>query len=217
MSNITSSRHRHQRMVLATFVTSLALVFAFAAPSQAAQNDELAKGGFTVTAEDERQLSLIGQATDIEDGMLSFDYAEALELGASQAFADDYALGVVVGGQSVLNGPSSLQERAAEAEPLMMAAAACLGSTYVGTYWWGQQLALNSCQTNLLVNAMWTGVGIAMIAGLISSWTGYGGALGAVAAAVLTVGAGAIGMCNMYGRGVYLNHLWTGQPFCWGQ
>lgn len=36
-------------------------------------------------------------------------------------------------------------------------------------------------------------------------------------AAVLTIGAGALGVCASWGNAIYWNTLYTGTPFCWGR
>lgn len=69
----------------------------------------------------------------------------------------------------------------------------------------------------MLINSLAAGAGVAALAGLFTAATGVGAVAGVVAAAVLGIGAAAIGICASWGNGIYINQLWTGQHGCWGQ
>jgi len=230
MSTMTLRKSRTGLLTLGSLLTALVMMFSMVSPSFASASPgeelpdrssatfrEAAEIG-TVTADEAKQLAVLAQAVTFDDKAVMFDYAQALELGADESFATDYARGILLADGTVQNAPATeALVLSASDEELTQAAAACRGTNGVGYYWWGHQLRVDSCNTQLLVGALTAGAGIAAVAAVITAATGAGAVAGTIAAAVLTVGAGAVTACNMYGNGVFLNQLWTGTPFCWGQ
>lgn len=129
----------------------------------------------------------------------------------------EFAHGFDLVGGNVKGAPSDVTQKSAEEKRITSLASSCSGSNGNGIYWWGNQIRLDSCNTQLLISMIAAGAGTAALAGAIASWTGAGGAAGAIVAAILTIGAAGLSACASYGNGIYLNQLWTGTPFCWGQ
>jgi hypothetical protein len=170
------------------------------------------------TSSEIAQVSLAGQSVAVKGSVHIFDYAGAVKAGVSASEALKFAEGMTAGGGTVVGGPSNLAVKSfALSQAIQAARSQCHGRNGHSTYWWGNQIAIDSCNTSVLINAVWAGAGLSALGGIISAATGAGAALGAIAAAVLTVGAGALGICASWGNGIYLNQLWTGQPGCWGQ
>ena len=167
------------------------------------------------------QIALVDLETKsvfVNGGVSVFDYSAAVRSGVPAPEALKFAEGMKAGGGNVLGAPSTLAAQSAALSQVVQAAKSqCHGRNAHSTYWWGNQIALDSCNTSVLINSVWAGAGLSALGGIISAATGAGAALGAIAAAVLTVGAGALGICASWGNGIYLNQLWTGQPGCWGQ
>lgn len=170
-----------------------------------------------ISQDDIDQGNLAGSFVAQSNEQSVFDYGAAVAAGVRTDFAADFATGVVAGGGEITNAPADVSAGSTAEAATILAAAACSGRNGSGVYWWGWQTALDSCNTSVLINAMWAGAGVAALAGIISSETGVGAAAGGIAAAALTIGAGALGICASWGNGIYWNTLYTGTPFCWGQ
>lgn len=206
-----------------TGVTSLTLLLlagsVVASPADAATAFPVKPSGNQTTSA--AQVALVDleiKSVSVMGGVSVFDYSAAVRLGVPAPEALKFAEGMKAGGGNVLGGPSTLAaQSAALSQAVQSATSQCHGRNARSTYWWGNQIALDSCNTSVLINSIWAGAGISAIAGLISAWTVGGGAVGALGAAILTVGAGALGICASWGHGIYLNQVWTGQPGCWGQ
>jgi len=83
--------------------------------------------------------------------------------------------------------------------------------------WFGARIHLDSAEAQKLLNALNTGNGgVAGIAGVLAAF-GVTGPVSVVAGAVnavLTLGSTALSNCNGQQRGVVLNVLWVGLPWC---
>ncbi|MFD6699826.1 MULTISPECIES: hypothetical protein [unclassified Microbacterium] len=161
--------------------------------------------------------NLAGTFVTQPDGRSSFDYGAAVAAGVPADFATEFASGVVASGGEIANAPVDVSTASTAKGAEMLSVASCGGRNGWGLYWWGYQVATDSCVTSVIINSIWAGAGAAALAGIISGATGIGAAAGAAAAAVLTIGAGALGVCASFGNGIYWNTLYTGTPFCWGQ
>ena len=163
-------------------------------------------------------VDLESKSVSVTDGVSVFDFKAAIRSGVPAPEALKFAEGMIAGGGSAVGAPTTLAAQSVALKQVVQAAQSqCHGRNRHSTYWWGNQIALDSCKTSVLINAVWAGAGISALGGIIASATGAGVALGAIAAAVLTVGAGALGICASWGNGTYLNQFWTGTPGCWGQ
>ncbi|MCS4277785.1 hypothetical protein M2390_003000 [Mycetocola sp. BIGb0189] len=228
--SITTSKRQIRPILLGLLITALVTTASVSQPGIALASSE-PSGSHpslatlqqdaairTLSAEEGNSLELLTQAVTRENDNLTFDYAKALSAGVDETFAADYARGILLAGGVVHGSPGvKVPTLSVSDQELRQSVRACLGRNGVENYWWGHQLRIDSCNTQLVIGLLTAGAGISALAAIITAATGAGAVAGTVAAAVLTVGAGAVTACNMYGRGVFLNHLWTGTPFCWGQ
>jgi len=210
-------RGKHLLLKLAIgSVTSAALVFGASAPAMAAE-----PGRPPMVQAVVGQTELAGKSVTVVGGIVEFDYQRALRSGVQLQVANEFAAGIVAGGGGVARGPASTTSSStaaqAQTQALKTLASNCQGRKGASKYWWGSQLRLNSCGANVLINAIWAGAGLAALAGIITAVTGVGGIAGAVVAALLTIGAGVLGVCASWGTGIYINQYWVGPPVCWAQ
>lgn len=225
---------RFMKRTLGAALLTVALATSSAAPSFAVSTESASRESPSTSAAvqmagdagpatnvpgwEQQQMALLSEMVQPSIEGFTLDYDGALNAGVDATFAAEFAGGFVLGGGTVVNDTSLAPLIFTEEQrTLIDGARACLGTSGVGVYWWGHQLRLNSCHTQSLIGALQAGVGAAGVAGVITAATGVGGAAAVIAGAVLAVGLGAVTVCNMYGTGIYLNQLWTGAPFCWGQ
>jgi hypothetical protein len=170
----------------------------------------------TVTAAELSQIRLASKSASGSAGSVTFDYAAAVRSGVAVQVATDFATGITAGGGVAINAPATASAPSALLQKTA-AASNCQGRNGYSTYWWGTQIRLDSCNTNVVVNALWGGVGVSALAGILSSETGVGAVAGGVAAAILTIGAAGLGICGSWGTGTYINQVWASAPGCWAQ
>lgn len=226
MSRSIPTLRKLATLTVAATVAAAAML-TVASPAMASTTPDLApvattvqQAGDTTTKvpqEDIGNGNLAGSFVTTSNEVASFDYGAAVAGGVPASFAAEFASGVIAGGGKIVNAPADVTTASEAKGAQMLSAASCNGRNGYGVYWWGFQTATDSCVTSALINAIWAGAGAAALAGIISSETGVGAAAGAIAAAALTIGAGALGVCASWGNGIYWNTLYTGTPFCWGQ
>lgn len=226
MSRSIPTLRKLATLTVAATVAAAAML-TVASPAMAATPSELAPVSHAVhqaddatpkaSQEDIDNGNLAGTFVTTSDGVARFDFGAAVAAGVPATFAADFASGVVAGGGEITNAPADVSTASQAKGAQMLSVASCSGHNGYGQYWWGWQTATDSCVTSAIINSIWAGAGIAALAGILSSETGVGAAAGAIAAAALTIGAGALGVCASWGNGIYWNTLYTGTPFCWGQ
>lgn len=175
---------------------------------------ERASGGDGLTPEEQVSIDTALAHVSQVDGVNHFDYTGAVVDGMSESDASEFARGVVLTGGVIDGVTQDAVPNAKATADATAALAGCSGRQGIGWYWWGGQLMLDSCTTSVVINLMLGGVGVVTLAGALS-WIGAPAAV--VAGAVLTIGAAALGVCGSWGNGIYMNYLYTGTPFCWGQ
>lgn len=180
-------KNRFKNIATAAAMTTLLVASVlFAGPADAATPTPVQPPSASEIA----QVTLAGQSVSVKGGVHIFNYTEALKTGVGVSEALQFAEGVAAGGGTVVGGPANLAAKSAALSQVVIAARSqCHGRNGHSTYWWGNQIALDSCNTSVLINAVWAGAGLSALGGIISAATGAGAALGAIAAAVLTVGA----------------------------
>lgn len=203
-------------MALAIFATTFVGGSAANASSTPQDNAPIAhfSSSPAVSAEEISQIEIAQASVDLTSSPATFDYAEAVNSGVTTENAGLFASGFDAIGGSILSGPFALPALSGEMTASVQALADCGGRNAFGTYWWGMQVAMNSCVTNTVMGAIGVAGGAVIIAGALS-W------IGAVPAALIgglmAIGAGAIAICASWGNGIYANVLWAGAPFCWGE
>ena len=149
----------------------------------------------------------------------------ALATGASESDVADYAAAYQASGREVSNLSIRVQNQITDTgERVAAAAAACTGSRgYTGFYGWGWQYSLNSCDTDLLIAALFGGgSAVAAVGGVISA-AGVTAPVGAITAAVgalIAAGAGPVSICKAASytkKAIFLNVFVIGTVGCWGQ
>ncbi|WP_157875117.1 hypothetical protein [Arthrobacter sp. PAMC 25486] len=213
------------RRILGVLTVAAVLAFGFGSvPAQAFEavpQDTSGSNEFQVTDYQSQQVDLVLKSVSNVDGVDQFDYTEAVAAGVDAEFATEFAAGFIAGGGVPFNAPAGVEVAGAElaevAGTVAAAAAACQGRTGSNFYWWGHQIRMDSCLTNVVINAMWGGVGVAGLVGIFASPTGIGAAAAVVAAAMFTIGAAGLGICASWGSGIYINQLYVGPPICWAQ
>ncbi|UAJ81764.1 hypothetical protein IT072_20680 (plasmid) [Leifsonia sp. ZF2019] len=149
----------------------------------------------------------------------TFDYSAAINAGSDQAFARDFAEGVVLAGgtaQGIVVALTADQARAAAT--FQRDVRGCAGRDRFWQDKWGMHLEIDTCKVNRII-ALWTAgsLGVAGLAGILGA-TGVAAPvalLAVIASAMLGLGAAAVSYCNAAGRGETL-HV-TGVPWCGGQ
>lgn len=203
------------RRLLGSLVVAAVLAFGFGAvPAQAATVTTPSPAS-TSTHQSE-QIYLAAKSTSKVENVVQFDYRVAVESGVEVQIATDFATGITAGGGVTLNAPTAVAAPSV-LQKIAAAASNCQGRNGHSGYWWGTQIQMDSCATNVLINAIWAGAGAAALAGSITAETGVGGVAGAVVAAVLTIGAGGLGICASWGTGIYINQVWAAPPGCRAQ
>ncbi|WP_130178722.1 hypothetical protein [Cryobacterium sp. SO1] len=206
------------------FALPLALLLGFGAPVAANAAAE-APPTSALPASETANLEALLAASHTGDHT-SFDAALASTLGASDASIVEYSTSFVAAGGTladVTTAHASALTQDAATEGLA-ALAACEGTSgYTGLYWFGSQVALDSCGTSAFIN----GVGIAAAGGGVyaaaSALTVAGlpaAAVVGVVAAVAALGVGFLNICrDASGTGsIYLNGgSPLAPPTCWGQ
>lgn len=93
---------------------------------------------------------------------------------------------------------------------------ATLGGTHGGgsINWWGVSLWLDETATNQLIALIGAGAATTKLVAVLTSWTGIGGLSATAIAAILTIGALAIHLCDWNGRGVNFHLAWIGPSWC---
>ena len=85
---------------------------------------------------------------------------------------------------------------------------------------WGVRVYLDDADTQTLIgHVSFNGNSLGALAAALAAMgiTGALAAAAAVAAALLSVGASALGQCNSAKKGIVLNVLWVGVPWCRSQ
>lgn len=93
----------------------------------------------------------------------------------------------------------------------------CRGWTGIRYNWYGPRVYINDCYTHYIIWLLGIGAGLSTIGSAVSAATGWGAPAAivfGVAAGVLTVGAGTIGLIDEIGghRGIYVQLKW---PIWW--
>lgn len=206
------------------FALPLALLLGFATPSlayadsgsdSAAISTAVASEGALLTAEEISNLEALTSASKDDAGPV-FDAELAGELGASVASIAEYSDGFVAAGGRLAQ-PSAGERPAA--------VNACNGgSGFTGWYWFGPQVAMNSCQTDLLMAGIGTAIAGGGLYTLSSALTVAGlpsSAVVGVATGVVALGLGFLSICKAASSNgaIYLNGGIPGiiVPSCWGQ
>lgn len=155
-----------------------------------------------------------------------FSVERALSLGASGYSIDQYAASFVISGGILANSSTSdgkqlSQEASARAQYVLRA---CRGANaFTGMYWFGPQLALNSCSTNALVNGLTIAAAGGGTYAAAAALTGVGlpaGAVVGVVSGLLGVGVGILSWCRDASSigAIYLNGgSPIAPPTCWAQ
>lgn len=89
----------------------------------------------------------------------------------------------------------------------------------LSTHWWGVSMWLDSYATNKLLNLLWAGAGVGTIVAALEALgvvSAPAGAVSALVAGIIAVGAAAIGFCSN-SRGVVIDKAWAGPPWCHGR
>lgn len=180
----------------------------------------------TIPAAERANLDAVLAASDNSGDTAVFDIDRALELGADEAAAEEFALAFVASGGVLADTSSAGSEQLKlKASMTVSAKAACRGRTgYTGYYWFGPQSALDSCLTTGLINGIgiaaagggtYTAASALTVAGLPSS------AVVGVVSAVLALGVAFLTVCRDTSSlgAMYLNGGVPGvvAPSCWAQ
>lgn len=176
-----------------------------------------------ITADERANLGALIAATENSDPTaVSFDAQLALELGASDDAITQYGAAFETrdGDQPATDASTARQATA----QVQAAWTACGGySGYIGLYWFGSQIALNSCATDAFINGIslaaaggggYAAASALTVAGLPSS------AVVGVVAAVLALGIVFLNICrdSSSNGAIYLNGSSPlAPPTCWGQ
>ncbi|MGL4340435.1 MAG: hypothetical protein ACRCSP_08465 [Rhodoglobus sp.] len=213
-------------------VLPLAIILSLVAPSMAQANTaphpaEESTGveddSVTLTNEEISNLEALTSATKNSDAGPVFDAALALKLGATQSSISGFSAGLNAGVGRLTK--ARVSEDTTQEQGVLAAARACSGASgFTGYYWFGPQIAMDSCQTDLLQ----AGIGIALAGGGVytaaSALTAAGlpaAAVIGVVTAVIGLGLGFVSLCKAASShgGIYLNGGIPGiiAPSCWGQ
>ncbi|PWC05589.1 hypothetical protein [Agromyces badenianii] len=187
------------------------LLLSTALPANAAEE------GVSAATITEEQLTGLYEAASGDAGSVTFDAEKALELGNDPQLVEEFSVGVEAGGGTVLGGTHDEVSVEALREYTAAAAAACNGRNGGSTMWYGWQLRIDSCKSSILIASVGGGASVAVIAGLLTSWTGIGGISAGAIAAVLGLGTAFLSICAAPGNGMGLNLAYTGTPWCWTQ
>lgn len=152
----------------------------------------------------------------VDDTTKTFDGAVALRAGASSKDTAEFATGYVAAGGHAENvdiSRAAVDALRGPADEVL----ACSGRNSADITGLQVNLYLSSCNANKIVAALGGGAGVAALVGIITAATGIGGAAGAIAAALLTIGAAAVAYCAANGRGFGFHVLPVGPPWCRSQ
>lgn len=178
-----------------------------------------------LSAEEVANINALTAAT-VNEPSTVFNAELALQLGASNDSIVAYGAGFIASGGSLASASTSggqelTRSSSADAQDLM---AACSGATrYIGMYWFGPQVAMNSCITNNLISGislaaagggLYVAASALTVAGLPSA------AVVGVISSILAIGVIFLIICrdNSSNGAIYLNGgIGTIPPSCWGQ
>lgn len=152
---------------------------------------------------------------------LALDYAAAsTDPSVKRATLDDFAVGLIAGGGSVVGAGPAADRLAAAAEQISAsldsAILACAGRNGFRNFW--PTVFLDSCNASALSNILNIGAGIATIVGFLTAATGIGAAAAGIIAAALAIYSSLISLCNSWGHGVQIFvNPFGGIPVCWSQ
>lgn len=221
------------KMRLIAGVAGMAIVIAgtaLAGPAHAGQAPSASPGATAITGtgsdlslSEKLDLEKLLAATDQPAGI--FDAAKAVASGVGPGPVADFAASYEAAGKRVSGLSSEVKAQISEVgDRIIHTLRSCTGkSGYTGFWGWGWQVALNSCDTDLLIAAMLSGGGGAgAIAGILAA-TGVGLPVAAITAAVgglIAAEAGIVQVCKAASyddEAIYLNAFVTGGVGCWGQ
>lgn len=199
-------------------ILSTALVFSGGAAATAAEPSAPVSHS-TMSPEQTASLEALLSAND--SSTRTFTVAHATTAGAAPQDVADFSAMLKLSGWTVV-GETVAAPSIAAAE-VVTTFASCTGNRgYTGFYGWGWQWALNSCDTDLLIQALLAGGGGTAAVGGVLTAVGIAPAGGITAAvgALIAAGAGPIQVCKTASYGahaIYLNVFATGSIGCWGQ
>jgi hypothetical protein len=194
----------------------LALILGLAIPTAASAAEDLPAQ--TLSEEQISNIEILTAATTRGDE-LTFDAVLAGELGASPESIAEYQAAFT---QATSVGIDPLVSRSL-ADDRTTALRACAGrSGYTGFFPSGSQVALDSCQTAILIAGMGTAAAGGGVYAIASTLTVVGLPAAAVTgfvAALVAFGAGFVTICQAASSngGIYLNSGGIIPPSCWGQ
>ena len=217
---------RGRRLTVRTVITSITALLsalALAVPAAAVStpavqtSDDTAVRAAAVNA---ALADLMPVYAHLSDNLV-LDYgAASADPAVKRATLDDFAVGLIAGGGSVVGAGSVANQLAKAAERLSAnldaAILACEGRNGWRNFW--PTIFLDSCNSNALAAAMAAGAGVAALAALITAATGAGPVVAGTIAAALGIYSALVALCNSWGHGIqiFVNPL-GGTPVCWSQ
>ncbi|WP_156376734.1 hypothetical protein [Yonghaparkia sp. Root332] len=225
MNSSTKTRGRLIASITAATATVLAMLV-MAPAANAAEGAADPAPRVEISAEEQANLDALLAASDNSGDVAVFDIDQALALGADATATQEYAASFVeAGGTLAPTESSSAADVAKGTEAGAMALAACRGKNgFTGYYWFGSQTAMNSCNTQALINGItlaaagggtYAAASALTVAGLPAA------AVVGVIAGILGIGVAFLNICKDTSsvNAIYLNGGVAGvvPPSCWAQ
>lgn len=170
--------------------------------------------------------ALLAATPNNSEGAPVFDAGLARSLGASEDAISQYGLAFASAGGNLTSASSLKVQRLSSAltADALARASRCRGSSgYTGLYWFGPQLALNSCDTTSFIdgiNIAVGGGGVYVALSLIRALGIPGTIAATVISAVIALGSGFLTWCKDHSSigAIYLNGgSPLSPPTCWEQ